>query len=375
MTLRRTILPMKHRFTLSFLLALAVVACASAAFAQDEADTMPAKPMWGHLKPNLHEDSIQPATNPLRTWNSTFTYLGHTYKYNMVGTSPTTGTSTTIPTFIIPVKLSFTTSKGTVTFTPNTKLSNGVTAVQNTINSPIFQSGIDFTSNGVDLGTTQYVDAFQRANFWGTVSSKTGYHVLLGAPRTLPVLSLTVPAADGTVGTEFGVRVGLADIDWFDAQLQAYITAHTQIVPNSLPIFITYDTYLTEGECCIGGYHNSMGSTAAPQAYAMFTYINKTATFAQDVSALSHETAEWMDDPLVVNTSGNAVECGILEVGDPEEGFSNYGAFPYTLGGFTYNLQDLVFLEYFGAPTTTSAGGSISFQGNPFNLGVCSNGG
>jgi len=63
--------------------------------------------------------------------------------------------------------------------------------------------------------------------------------------------------------------------------------------------------------------------------------------FSQDVSALSHETAEWADDPLVVNTSGNQVACGILEVGDPEEGFTNYGGFPYTLNGFTYNLQDL----------------------------------
>ena len=33
-----------------------------------------------------------------------------------------------------------------------------------------------------------------------------------------------------------------------------------------------------------------------------------------------------------------------LEVGDPEEGDSNYGGFPYTLHGFTYNLQDLVML-------------------------------
>jgi hypothetical protein len=167
----------------------------------------------------------------------------------------------------------------------------------------------------------------------------------------------------------------LADINWFDAQLQAYMTANKSIVPNSLPIFVTYDVYLTEGGCCIGGYHNSYGSTSAPQAYSHFTYINHVGAFAQDVSALSHETAEWADDPLVVNTSGNQVACGILEVGDPEEGFTNYGAFPYTLGGFTYNLQDLTFLEYFGAPNTTSANGALTFQGNPFSLSVCSNGG
>ncbi len=365
---------MTRRLTaLSLLAALAVVACMTgAALAQE--DTMPARPMYGHLKPNLRADIKTPAT-PLTTWNGTFTYKSHTYKYNMVGTTPSTGTSTTIPTFIIPVKLVYTTSTGTTAFSPNTKLSNGLTAVQNTIASPVFASGIDFTSNGVDLGSTQYIDAFQRANFWGTVSSNTGYHLLLGTPKVLPLLTLNVPTADGKVGTEFGVRVGLADINWFDTQLQAYITAHTQIVPNSLPVFITYNSYLTSGGCCIGGYHNAMGSASAPQAYAHFTYLNKAGVFSQDVSALSHEIGEWADDPLVVNTSGNQVACGILETGDPEEGFTNYGGFPYTLNGFTYNLQDLTFLPYFGAPTTTSAGGSLTFQGNPFGLTPCSNGG
>jgi hypothetical protein len=367
---------MKQRFTaLSLLAALAVVACVTgAAIAQE--DTLPARPMYAHLKPNLRADAgITPAT-PLTTWNGTFVYKTKTYKYNMVGTVPTSGTSTTIPVFIIPVKLQYVTTKGTQSFSPQVKLSNGQTAIQNIVASPIFQTGVDFTSNGIDLGSTQYIDAFQRGNFWSEVSLATGYHLLLGTPKVQPTLTLTVPTADGKVGTEFGVRVGLADINWFDAQLQAYITKTTAIVPNSLPIFVTYDAYLTEGGgCCVGGYHNSYGSVSAPQAYAHFTYINHPGAFSQDVSALSHETAEWADDPLVVNTSGNQVSCGILEVGDPEEGFTNYGGFPYTLNGFTYNLQDLTYLPYFGAPTSTSAGSSLTFQGNPFSLTTCSNGG
>jgi len=44
------------------------------------------------------------------------------------------------------------------------------------------------------------------------------------------------------------------------------------------------------------------------------------------------------------------VTCGNLEVGDPAEGFANFGDFPYTVSGFTYDIQDLVFLEYCGAP-------------------------
>jgi len=38
-------------------------------------------------------------------------------------------------------------------------------------------------------------------------------------------------------------------------------------------------------------------------------------------------------------------------------------------------LQDLTFLPYFGAAASTSVNNSLTFQGNPFNLSVCSNGG
>ena len=48
--------------------------------------------------------------------------------------------------------------------------------------------------------------------------------MLLGTPKIAPALTLTVPAADGEVATEFGVKVGLADINWYDAEIEAYIT-------------------------------------------------------------------------------------------------------------------------------------------------------
>jgi hypothetical protein len=367
---------MKKRISaLSLLAALAATAClATAALAQE--DTIPARPMYAHPRPHLLND-VKTAATPLTTWNGTFTYSGATYRYNMVGTAPSTGTSTTVPTFFIPVRMVFKSGTSTAILDPATrKLGNGQTVDENILASPLFESGIDFVQDGTDLGTTQYIDAFQRGNFWGTVKSKTGYHLLLGTPTVLPELVINVPAADGKIATEFGVKVVLADINFFDTQLENYISKHSQIVPNSLPIFITDQVYLTQnGGCCIGGYHNSMGSSSAPQAYAYATYIPKSGAFAQNVSALSHEIAEWADDPLVVNVNGNVVACGDLEVGDPEEGETNYGAFPYTLGGFTYDLQDLTYLPYFGAPASTSANGSLTFQNNPFGLTVCSNGG
>jgi hypothetical protein len=383
---------MKQRFTaLSLMAALVVMAImASTAFAQEakSADTMPAHPIYTRLTPHLSQH-VGPPLTPLTTWNGSFTYSGATYNYNMVGTNPTTGTSTTVKTFLVPIALKYTSNGQTTTFTPETVLPNGQTAVQNTLDSPIFQA-MDWTSpDGTNLGTTQYEDAFQRGNFWGTVSTKTGYHVLLGKPTVAPVFTLTVPAADGSVGTEFGVKVGLADINWFDSEIESLMTKYSSIVtPNTFPIFITYDVYLTEGGCCIGGYHSSFGNISAPQAYGMFTYIGTTGVFAQDVSALSHEAGEYIDDPLVVNTNGNIIssQCAringsnILEVGDPEEGFNEdgylYGAYPYTFNGFTYHLQDLVYLEYFGAPSTTSADkGTLTFRDNPFGLTFCSAGG
>jgi hypothetical protein len=365
---------MKVRFTaFSLLAALAMVSLTATVFAQDTTDTMPAHPRYAKRTPHLRSDIAAPAT-PLTTWNGQFVFHNVTYKYNMVGTAPRTGTSTTVNTFLIPIALTYTSGGTTTTFSPAHVLTNGQTVIKNTQQSPIFQSGVDFVTGGIDLGNTQYTDAFQRGNFWGQVQSNPGYHVLLGQPKVAPVQTFAVPPADGSLGTEFGVKVGLVDINWLDGKLQGIINQVKQINPTTLPIFITYDVYVTDFGCCIGGYHSSMGSTAAPQAYSYFTYIDKPV-FGQDVSALSHEVSEWMDDPLVVNINGNSVQCGILEVGDPEEGFANNGAFPYTLNGFTYNLQDETYLPYFGAPTSTSANGSLTFQGNPFHLGVCTNGG
>ena len=74
----------------------------------------------------------------------------------------------------------------------------------------------------------------------------------------------------------------------------------------------------------------------------------------------------------MVNINGNNTPCGILENGDPLENNSNYGAYPYAVNGFSYNLQDLVTLPYFGAPPATSVNGFFTFQGE--SLAVCANG-
>ena len=188
----------------------------------------------------------------------------------------------------------------------------------NTLVSPIFDSTTTYTQGGVDVGTTQYIDAFQRANFWGTVKTDTNSHLLLSA-TVLAEQTLSPSRSYGKTGSPFGFTAGEVDINWFDAQLPGIISK-LGIQPNTFPIFLTYDVYLTEnGGCCIGGYHSSEGSVSNPQSYAEATYVDHPGAFSQDVSALSHEVGEWADDPLTVNYNGNNTPCGILEVGDPLE--------------------------------------------------------
>jgi hypothetical protein len=351
---------------------LLLAALSSAAFAQNNAKfEPPARPMFVNLPGHLFSDVIAAAGTSLPSWDGSFTYSGAQYSYNMVGTAPSTNTSTTITTYIIPVKIVITGKGGKkTTFDPAHVLSNGNSVTTNTVDSPIFDSTTTYTQGGVDVGTTQYIDAFQRANFWGTVKTATNYHLLLSA-TVLPEQTLTPTKTYGKTGTPFGFTAGEVNINWFDAQLPGIMTK-LGITPNTFPIFLTYDVYLTQNGCCIGGYHSSEGSTSNPQSYAEATYVDHVGAFSQDVSALSHEVGEWADDPLTVNYNGNNTPCGILEVGDPLEGNANYGGYHYTLHGFTYNLQDLVTLPYFGAPPSTSVNNYFSFQGE--TLTVCQNG-
>jgi hypothetical protein len=46
----------------------------------------------------------------------------------------------------------------------------------------MFDNTTTYTQGGVDVGTTQYNDAFQRANFWSIVQNNPNSHMLLGGP-------------------------------------------------------------------------------------------------------------------------------------------------------------------------------------------------
>src|SRR5258706_15991043 len=132
---------MKTRlFQFTLFLAIVVPGCVpvnSTAFAQD-INAVPkvqnAKGMYTVLPAKLRSDLAFAPLVALPTWNGSFTYQGTKYGYNMVGSAPSTNTSTTVAAGIIPVKIVITTRNRTkTTYDPSHILSNRNTATTNTV--------------------------------------------------------------------------------------------------------------------------------------------------------------------------------------------------------------------------------------------------
>lgn len=303
-------------------------------------------PRFVHFHKNFSPANI--AHTKVTHWSSTFASGGITYTYTMVGTNPRKGSATsTIATTIVPLIMRF--SNGTVF--------DGTQKVAGTTGSPIFQPA-PFSS-----GTTQYGDAIQRAEFWNSVSTTSpNYHVLLGNPTIAPALVISVPAASGATTTDpyTGETIGIADINWLDPLLQSLFTSSStarNYNPSRLPIFLSNNVYLSVGSpnlnnCCIGGYHSATTTNNGLQTYIWTNNADEGVLggFAEDVSALSHELAEWMNDPFVNNVVPNwqspiAPQYGcnnFLEVGDPLVGVL------FTVNGYdSSHLQDEAFFSWF----------------------------
>jgi hypothetical protein len=358
------------------LTALAVLAATSAfalslpaSAASDAAAGIHAKPMFvtlpkhGTIHPGVHYAAAQ----SLQTWSGTIGYSGSNYNFSMVGTNPaTTNTSTSVTVYVIPVKMVY----STATFDPEKDTQNGVSIVQNILNSPLFNNA-SWSWGSTNIGTTQYVDAFQRGSFWQNVTTNTSYHVVLGTPIVLTEQSIKPGRFQGgkVIANPFGGsgKVGLMSINAFDNYLQTYMAKFSQINPGVLVLFVTDNVYLTQNGCCIGGYH-SADTNGQTYAYATYAFSNGALVFSNDISAFSHELGEWYDDPMTTSNS----PCGMLETGDPLENLANYGTFPVSYNGVTWHPQALASMEYFGEPANFSANNWLDNQ--HLLSSVCQNG-
>ncbi len=292
-------------------------------------------------------------------WQGQFEFLGATFPFRMIGTDPAKGSKTSnIPVMLIP--LSFSYADGTNLSAAKNACGDTEPVAKRILQSPIFQN-FSYTLGPTFVGNTQYIDAFQRANFWNHVSHNApDYHVLLN-PKLGAVAAINPEAAptaqgpcvlkSGTVNTG---RIATVDIGVLDQQV-LNIIGSMNIPPNVLPVFVMYNVFATVGGgCCVLGYHNVIFPNLQQYVVASYDDPGLFNVPIEDIHPLSHELGEWLNDPTARNwvpawgNVGQVSGCAnTLEVGDPVTGIASQ----VTMNGFTYHPEDLVFWSWFTRAT------------------------
>ena len=303
----------------------------------------------------LEGADVLPTTRTVPHWFGTTLdpNNGVTYGYNMVGADPYhcsgSGCSVTIETDITPIIVNV----GGMTFSGNDVLAATLASPQfanNSYSTTSAATNVNFARGaGGSLSTLgqglQLQDVTMRSQF----NTGGNYHLILH-PNVLPAVTINVPSNQGTL-LQSGRGVVFADINisWWASQIQ---NLETTADPTHLPLYLTDNVLLHIGKdifnCCVIGFHgtraagsgggsNNSNGNAKVQTFAWASYMSP-GIYArpdgglywalQDIHAISHEIAEWADDPFVNNLvepwlTPTAPQYGctnILETGDPVVG-------------------------------------------------------
>lgn len=304
----------------------------------------------------------------------------------MIGNNPQLGGTTVIPANITTVSLQLLNPLGsvaaTVPFAPFETL---------TLNSP------NFSSFNYSTGNTQFGDAVQRAEFFNVMAPN--WHTLL-APQIVNRATIQVPAtvqlqfADGTSITVPGYTTKTAPdgstVVFMLDMLFSFLDFNQAVNDINGGMFTTnainYHVYPNttlfsvideKGDtvCCIGGFHEYIfDPTQSPVPrwiYAFAPWISPGVFRGgvQDVTALSHETSEALNDPFgnnIVPTwqfPGQPGACQAnLETGDPVEVLpvSSVPTPIKEMGKpFVYHPQTEALLEWFEIGNPSNAIGGV----------------
>lgn len=372
--------------------------------------------------------SVLPTTRTLTHWwgSAINPDDGLTYGFNMVGADPNScsgsGCSVTIEADITPLIVNFDgmTYDGTAVVDPTLASPQfalndyGSTPAATAAGAfPDFPQLVEGPGGPLSQGDSglllQLQDATMRAQFNQVGDSP--YHLLLH-PNVLPPVTLNVPHNQGILReSPQGVIFPTINYSWWASQIN---NLESTADPTHLPIYLSNDVLLQTGGggCCVIGFHGtksrSGGSNgnAVVQTFAWASWIRPgtyprraglhlpTDWAIQDIQGLSHEIAEWADDPFVNNLvepwqTPTAPQYGcsnILETGDPVVGIgfamgtNTFDQQPLpdgeTMADGYYHPEDEVFLPWYmrtapntvSEPTQSSSDGRYSLMGdlNPF---------
>ncbi|HWZ43533.1 MAG TPA: hypothetical protein VNW97_08640 [Candidatus Saccharimonadales bacterium] len=318
--------------------------------------------------------------------------LGRLFPFIMMGNHPLAGGTTVIPAQITTVNLRLLNADGTLNVNVPFKFRD------------LLEDSPNFEEHNYRSGRhIQYGDAVHRAQFFHTMGRD--WHTVL-RPSFVNDVTFTIPRfvnvrfADGSVkpvqayrlgtaadGNHFVLMLDLLFNFLFSNQVVSDINAGN-FTTNALSTTMLPNTFLfsinNQGQfagCCVLGFHTFFfipNATPQPRWVTQFASWISPGIFGggfEDVTALSHETAEAFGDPFVNNTTAswqfpgvpaNAKICqNNLEEGDPIEVLSN-ATVPIKLREghevFTYHPQNIPLLQWFEMGAKSNAiDGAFSF--------------
>lgn len=307
----------------------------------------------------------------------------------MIGNNPQFGGTTTIPANITTVSLQLLNPTGgvaaTVPFAPFEDL---------------MEDSPNFRDSNYSVGRTQFGDAVQRAEFFNVMGPD--WHTKL-SPNIVNRASIQVPPtveiqfADGTIITVPGyitttaadgstvvfmldLLFSLLDFNQAVNDINGGMFNTNAINYHAYPNTFLFSVVDEKGDttCCVAGFHEYIFDPTqfpVPRWIYAFTPWISPGIFGggfQDVTALSHETSEALNDPFGNNIVPTWQFPGIpgscqanLETGDPVEVLPVATVPVVTREGnevFTYHPQTEALLEWFEIGNPSNAiGGAFSY--------------
>src|SRR5579864_433088 len=318
---------------------------------------------------------------------------GKEFRFTMMGGDPLVGKTTTIPAPIDEISLQLLNADGSVLTTVPFAFED------------LFLESPNFNATNYRSGSyIQYADAVQRAQYFSRMGPN--WHTVL-QPTVVNRTTITVPRfvnvqlSNGTIiqarsyfigtapdGNTFVLMLNLLFNFFFSNEVVNQINLGN-FTTNALNMTLFPNTYLfslnvnnpnTPGGCCVLGFHTFFRDGAIPQdrwvtQYASWISPGLFGAGFQDVTALSHETSEAMNDPFLDNLTPSwqfpgepptAKVCqGNLEEGDPIEVLPN-ATIPITLKTtgkvFMYHPQIIPLIQWFEMGSSSNAiDGAFSF--------------
>jgi hypothetical protein len=317
------------------------------------------------------------AATTVKTFTRKIVDGGNTYVDKIVGGNvfkALTTQTTTIKTKLVPLVLNFNTFGNSFNPTVGDSCDPASTSVlKRTQKSPIFVAQ-NWSFGGTSVGSAQYVDAFERAEFF-KYTKPTGvnpnYHVTLSLGNVAKQTTVAPGAQWEASGLACGNgALGLLNINSFDGYIQGTLlpalVSSGAISDTTFPLILVHNVVFftgnnpnNPGTCCIIGYHNAipMGGGTMTYGVADFEDSGAFSPAVHDISAMSHEVGEWMNDPFTNNPTarwGNIGQVGgcpssttggqtNFEVGDPLSGT----LLTDNLNGYNYHPQEMAFFSWF----------------------------